>query len=209
MTTLHKVTVFITRRIEGVEALLLLEHPYAGIQLPAGTVEPAETPEAAAWREAREETALRADDLELLAYCGVEESDLPPEKVIVVGDAPTLYARPDAGSPGWAFIPRGARVDVEREQDEWVHVSYREWDHVDASSYVTYQLTGWVRRASLSSRQERHFYHFRCRVKTEPQWRVQTDNHTFTLFWARRDALPELHPFFQPWLGYLARCEDD
>lgn len=40
---LHKVTGFVTRGRE----LLVFRHPTAGVQLPAGTVEAGETPEAA------------------------------------------------------------------------------------------------------------------------------------------------------------------
>jgi 8-oxo-dGTP pyrophosphatase MutT (NUDIX family) len=54
----EKVTAFVTWvSPEGVE-LLLFEHPRAGIQLPAGTVEADEPHATAAAREAREETGL-------------------------------------------------------------------------------------------------------------------------------------------------------
>jgi len=44
MTHLHKVTAFILRPALGGPELLLIQHPYAGIQIPAGTVEPGEDP---------------------------------------------------------------------------------------------------------------------------------------------------------------------
>ena len=44
MTHLHKVTAFILRRAPGGPELLLIQHPHAGIQVPAGTVEPGEDP---------------------------------------------------------------------------------------------------------------------------------------------------------------------
>jgi ADP-ribose pyrophosphatase YjhB (NUDIX family) len=57
MTTgIEKVTAFVTRTLNGRRELLLFQHPYAGIQIPAGTVEPGEAPEAAAIRETQEET---------------------------------------------------------------------------------------------------------------------------------------------------------
>ena len=64
--------------------LLVFSHPdfpAAGIQVPAGTVKPGETPEAAAWREAREETGLEGlclvrflgEQVRDMADCGLDE----------------------------------------------------------------------------------------------------------------------------------------
>jgi len=55
---LHKVTAFITRGSGPAAELLVFRHPAAGIQLPAGTVEPGERFEVAALREAREESGI-------------------------------------------------------------------------------------------------------------------------------------------------------
>ena len=48
--TMHKVAGFVTRDHGGVRQLLVFRHPSAGIQLPAGTVEPEEAVEAARTR---------------------------------------------------------------------------------------------------------------------------------------------------------------
>ena len=69
----EKVYCYITRG----ECLLVFRHldyPEAGIQVPGGTVEPGETPEVAALREAEEETGLR--DLALAGLLGEVECDL-------------------------------------------------------------------------------------------------------------------------------------
>jgi 8-oxo-dGTP pyrophosphatase MutT (NUDIX family) len=58
--TRHKVTCFITRQRRQGQELLLINHPNAGVQIPAGTVEPGEDLETAAIREAVEESGLRA-----------------------------------------------------------------------------------------------------------------------------------------------------
>ncbi|MEM7335281.1 MAG: hypothetical protein AAF490_24600 [Chloroflexota bacterium] len=42
-----KVTAFITRETVNGRELLVFQHPYAGVQLPAGTVDPNEAPETA------------------------------------------------------------------------------------------------------------------------------------------------------------------
>lgn len=49
-----------------------------GIQVPAGTVRPGETPEAAALREAREETGL--NEFEIVRKLGVAEYDISPTR---------------------------------------------------------------------------------------------------------------------------------
>lgn len=57
--------------------LLVFEHPHApeaGIQVPAGTIEPGESPEAAVLREAHEETGLTA--LKLGTFLGEQRRDM-------------------------------------------------------------------------------------------------------------------------------------
>ncbi len=73
--TVHKVTCFITRTQKSGTNLLLFNHPIAGVQIPAGTVNPGEDPVTAAHREAFEETGLT--DLILERALG-EVEDPPP-----------------------------------------------------------------------------------------------------------------------------------
>jgi 8-oxo-dGTP pyrophosphatase MutT (NUDIX family) len=54
-----KATSFITRESEHGCDWALFEHLYAGIQIPAGTVQEEETPAEAAMREAQQETGLK------------------------------------------------------------------------------------------------------------------------------------------------------
>jgi 8-oxo-dGTP pyrophosphatase MutT (NUDIX family) len=101
---LEKVAVFITRGSEGGRQLLLIEHPYAGIQIPAGTVDPGETPEQAAVRETHEETGLSV--FSTIDSLGCEEQTLP-EGFRAVIETTTVYARPDPTSFDWVAFPRG------------------------------------------------------------------------------------------------------
>ena len=55
---LEKVTAFVIRKLASGEELLILQHPTAGFQLPAGTVNPGENPRVAVLREVAEETGL-------------------------------------------------------------------------------------------------------------------------------------------------------
>jgi 8-oxo-dGTP pyrophosphatase MutT (NUDIX family) len=72
----EKVVAYITHR----RRLLVFTHrdfPEAGVQVPAGTVEPGESSEAAVLREAREESGLR--DLALRRYLGERWHVLTPD----------------------------------------------------------------------------------------------------------------------------------
>jgi 8-oxo-dGTP pyrophosphatase MutT (NUDIX family) len=69
----QKVVAYITRRTDRIQ-LLVFEHrdfPEAGLQVPAGTVEPGEDPVAALHREIYEESGLR--DLRLIRKLGESE----------------------------------------------------------------------------------------------------------------------------------------
>ena len=58
----HKILAYITRQRDGATQLLVFTHrdyPEAGVQVPAGTVEPGESIEAALFREVHEESGLR------------------------------------------------------------------------------------------------------------------------------------------------------
>ncbi len=71
----HRVFTYITRDQE----LLIFDHVdqrYLDPQIPGGTVEPAEQPQAAALREAHEETGLVS--LEIISFLGDFETDLAP-----------------------------------------------------------------------------------------------------------------------------------
>lgn len=73
MLVKHKAFAYITRQNQ----LLVFEHPHApeaGIQVPAGTIQPNESPEQAVMREAFEETGLTS--LTLRAFLGETQRDM-------------------------------------------------------------------------------------------------------------------------------------
>jgi 8-oxo-dGTP diphosphatase len=74
----RKAFAYITHRdAEGHQRLIVFSHPHApaaGIQVPAGSMEDGETPEAAALREAHEETGLQ--DLHLAGLLGEQVRDM-------------------------------------------------------------------------------------------------------------------------------------
>jgi 8-oxo-dGTP pyrophosphatase MutT (NUDIX family) len=202
---LEKVTAFVIRRSTATPELLLLEHPYAGIQLPAGTVEVGEPLEKAVLREVAEETGLT--DVTFRAYLGAAEESFPPETRFVV--QPThVYARPDATSFDWAYLRRGIMVTANRHEGAFTQITYTEFAREPDPEYVTMQITGWAPDDALTTVQRRHFFILDFTGQTErdssrERWEAFSDNHTFTLFWAPLAALPALIPPQDQWLMWL------
>ena len=201
---IEKVTAFITRKSStDRDDLLLFEHPYAGIQIPAGTIEDGETPEAAALREAFEETGLTL--LSIRQYLGSKEQKLPEGQRIIL-EPTKVYARPDESSFDWAYLRKGIAVTLSgRRADGFSQVTYEELDSLPNPQYVTMSITGWVPDAVLAEVRRRHFFHLEFEGQSEEKWAVCTDNHHFTLFWASMEALPNIiHPQ-DAWLAFLKK----
>ena len=203
---LEKVTAFITRARPGGDELLLFEHPFAGMQIPAGTVQAGETPREAVLREAAEETGLT--EFFRVQALGCDEGQLAPDQRFVVEES-TVYARPDVTSFDWARLPPGTLVRVERRAAGFSHMLFEEWDRLPDPQYVTYCIGGWVHDEALTDRRRRHFFHLAYRGEQDGRWTVHTDNHEFTLFWAPLAALPPLIPPQDGWLAFLAPLYGD
>jgi 8-oxo-dGTP pyrophosphatase MutT (NUDIX family) len=200
-TTIEKVTAFITRPSADGHDLLLFRHPYAGIQIPGGTVQPGESPEGAAAREAAEETGL--EEVSIHCYLGSHEDQLPEGERIVFRTT-RVYARPDPTSFDWAYLPQGATVQLTgRAGAGFSQVTWVEYDRVPDPQYVSMRITGWVPGDALTEVWRRHFYHLTCHCSPEEEWIVHADHHRFALFWAPLDALPEIIYPQDEWLAYL------
>jgi 8-oxo-dGTP pyrophosphatase MutT (NUDIX family) len=205
----EKVTAFVTRSSGIGRELLLFEHPHAGIQIPAGTVEEEETPEAAVLREVREETGLST--VAIQAYLGCKEYRLP-EGQWLIAEPIRVYARPDATSFDWAYLRRGIRVATSRQANGFSQISYEEPDRMPDPQYISMSITGWVPDEVLADTGRRHFFHLEHLGPAEDRWSMFTDNHLFTLFWAPLSALPDIiHPQDE-WIVFLRRgghlCQD-
>ena len=198
---IEKVTAFVTRTTgEGLE-LLLLEHPYAGVQIPAGTVED-ETPEEAVLREVAEETGI--DLATIASYLGRDEVSLPEGQRIIA--APTkVYARPDTTSFDWATLRKGILVAVNRRADGFSQVTYEEPDRVPDPQFITMAITGWVPDMVLADTVVRHFFHLEYCGPAKARWTAFADNHRFALFWAPITDLPEIISPQDEWLVFLHR----
>lgn len=197
---LEKVTAFVVRTFPTGKELLVLQHPFAGYQLPAGTVNLNETPENAVVREVAEETGLK--NVSITASLGHRDTILPPDRAVLIH--PThVFSRPDPSSFDWIQVSHGLWLDVLRKQDGYTQVRYREADNLPNFSYNTYEFTGWVPDEVLSQTQRRYFYLLQFNGQTPPSWKVNSDWHTFTLSWSPLDDLPDLIPPQDSWLEVL------
>lgn len=196
----EKVTAFVTRATPTGPELLIFEHPYAGFQLPAGTVEAQEPHAAAAAREASEETGLL--DLPPGRLLAVIDETLPDGHALTATTA-QIYSRPEPTSFNWASIRNGILVRVNQIGPEFAQVTYVEHDRrVDPPS-VNFQITGWVYAHTITRQVTRAFYHFPYHGQTPTTWWVDTDNHRFRLFWAALDPLPPIVAPQRWWLDVL------
>jgi 8-oxo-dGTP pyrophosphatase MutT (NUDIX family) len=199
---IEKVTAFVTRNTGNELELLLFEHPNAGIQIPAGTVNPGETPEEAAVREVAEETGLT--NVIISQYLGADEEILPDDQR-VIAEYTKVYARPDLTSFDWAYIRPGITVTLERKLSCFSQIVYQEFDRVPNPQYVTMSIKGWVPDDVLADTRKRHFFHLLLTGQSKDRWTVYADNHRFPPYWAPLNALPDIIPPQDEWLVYLGR----
>ena len=197
MEILEKVTCFIQNK-KG--RLALFKHPYGGIQIPAGTVEPGESAEEAALREAREETGLK--QLQVIKLLGVEDIQLPENEFAVLRQA-IIYSRPDSSSFDWASIRRGIYVNMKGTDGDWCQINYREMNDSRNPEYVSYEITGWTKSELITNHLHRSFYLISAMDETSPSWTVNTDNHTFRLFWGTDEVMSRIQEEQSHWLEYL------
>lgn len=198
----EKVTIFVMGQREGAGELLLLYHPTAGIQLPAGTVEMGESPMAAALREAQEETGLT--ELVWGGMLGVEREELPSTEGVIACSTP-VYTLPDLASAARGELRRGLVVEVVRAARGFLQVRYSETDRYPDPQYVTFELLGWIPTDAVTGGRIRHFAWVTAPDSTPTCWTHFDDHHNFTLRWHRLDALPELVAPQAPWLRYLSK----
>jgi 8-oxo-dGTP pyrophosphatase MutT (NUDIX family) len=196
----EKVTAFVFGQREGVEELLFLYHPHAGVQLPAGTVEAGESATAAGMREAREETGLQ--DLVWGGLLGEEREELA-ESVGVMALTTPVYTRPDLTSWAMGSIRRGFTVEVLRAEEDFLQLRYRETDRYPDPQYVSFELVGWVPAETVAGLRVRYFVWLSSPAQTPLSWMNFEDHHNFMLRWHRREEWPPLVASQAPWMRFV------
>jgi 8-oxo-dGTP pyrophosphatase MutT (NUDIX family) len=197
---LEKVTAFVVRWSPAGYDLLLFDHPNAGVQIPAGTVESDETPAQAVVREAREETGLPS--LRIEQYLGAQDTLLPDDRRLIATTT-TVYAHPTTTSFDWVRLRRGLKVRLERQSHDFAHVTYEEWDSLTTPTYLSYRITGWVPIQTLAAVERRHFFLLSAPPNHQERWVVHDEPHRFALFWAPVSALPAIISPPDTWLAML------
>jgi 8-oxo-dGTP pyrophosphatase MutT (NUDIX family) len=200
MTSIEKVTAFVTAHTSKGTELLLFRHPNAGIQIPAGTVNPGETPDQAVIREVAEETGLV--EIEISRYLSARLEQLPENSRVILKNT-RVYAHPDKSSFDWAHLRPGITVAVLRRAVGFTQICYQEFNQVPDPQYVSMSIQGWVPDEALTQSRRRHFYHLEFNGKSTKEWQVFADHHRLTLFWSPLHDLPDIIPPQDEWLTVL------
>ncbi len=158
LSPILKVTIFAINQ----GRVLVFDHPLAGTQFPAGTVDLGESPESAAVRELAEETGI---DVELVEYLGTtftrREDDLAYTLEAVVAD-------------NGLHIPPGYRVHVLGEDGDEIRFTRRESDHSTEPPQILSESAGLTARQTLTRSIERHF--FKAEVEDAAPWSWEGDD---------------------------------
>lgn len=193
-----KATALITRAA-GRE-LLVFRHPTAGIQLPGGTMEDGETPQMTVLREVREETGLT--QVTIRALLDTDDFALAAGNFMLLQPY-TLLTAPDGGESG-VRLTRGYPVRELDHEGGYLRVSY-EFIERDGALHPDLNRVGWLPQRLLTTRLRRHLFHLTLNAPTPERWTVDTDGHTFTLFWLPLTGSEGLIPVHQ---AYLDRMRD-
>jgi 8-oxo-dGTP pyrophosphatase MutT (NUDIX family) len=201
----EKVTAFVTRECNGVKEILLLRHPRAGVQIPAGTVEDGENHETAVKREVYEETGLR--NVKIEKSLGCVENELG-ENERIIAKTTQVYSRPSLSSIAYKEeLTRGLTVNYNSKHKEFTLVSYIEYDSLSNAACIRCNVAGWVPSEHVIARKTRYFFLLTTLGETAQEWEVNGDReHVFKLFWAPISATPPIIPPQDKWLDYV--CEE-
>lgn len=176
MTVLHKVAAFITRGSGYRQQLLVIDHPDAGLQLPAGTVELNEDPDTAVIREVAEEAGVTA----VARVSKLASFNQLQGKQRVMCETTQLENADFAFRRGWYVR------EIERAGDR-VLVCYEEFEFVNQMpGKVVFSQAGWVPTTAVTDQLVRHLYHMRPTRPLPDEWRADPGDHghaPWRLFW--------------------------
>jgi 8-oxo-dGTP pyrophosphatase MutT (NUDIX family) len=199
---IEKVTAFILRAAQPEPQILVFEHPTAGLQLPAGTVEEGEDPQTAVLREAAEETGLKK--LEVIRKLDAEHQFTTQEEAVLV-QSMRLFVWPARGaSRSGPLFNRGHRFLTFERKVGFTKVKYEDYDLNKKTAKILHTYEGWLPSEFLTHELQRHFYLLRVLEDTPDSWSQLSDQgHTFRLKWAPLLPHPNLIGEQAAWLDHL------
>ena len=187
MAAIVKVTAFCIRG----EQLLVFDHPAAGTQVPAGTVDPEEDPRDAALRELSEETGVF--EPRIVTTLGVIETNLRAGKA---------YALQELEADDGRTVRRGLPVSVTDAGGQTRFV-FEEWDFAERPPKLLDRREGTCVADAVTGTVRRHF--FLCETddeRVEP-WSQRADGWNWTVRWAKIDETLHLSGEQHGWLRLL------
>jgi 8-oxo-dGTP pyrophosphatase MutT (NUDIX family) len=203
---LRKVSIFaFSSRLHG--WLLVFEHPSAGTQVPAGTVDVEEEVLWGAQRELFEESGLDVDRTRFREVA-CSRNQLPVNEYVALRD---LELTQLVGAARSTYkITRGTRVRKMGEVPGGLaEIVYEERDSTTGA--VTLGAAGRVAEASLGGAIERH--HFVVYVDPKecvgPTWEHAADRHVFRYRWVEISTKPELFGEQALWLESVMKHIQD
>ena len=192
---IQKVTAFCVREGE----LLVFDHPTAGTQLPAGTVDPGEDPRDAVAREFTEETGIPEP---IVGRCiGVIEEQVAAHRAYLLN--PALDAEGTEIPRGWPVLLDGANPG------ERMDIRHEVWDWDERPPRLLEQRLATAPHTSLTQRVRRHFYLLDTLEERSEPWRQSSDRSTWQVRWAPLEETLRLAGEQDRWLKILLQYLDN
>jgi len=202
----------VTRRREDIAELLVFQHPTAGIQLPAGTIDDGETPLQAVVREVFEETGLTS--LGSVTSIGLMSAMGARTDRMVVASTP-LYAEPSVDSDTIPItIGMGVEVPTLRrgywcewvsDDGDWRRVAYHYGAVVDGVETLSRKL-GWVPAEFLAADVTREMFHVPVISTTPDRWMHSCEGdglQGYEVFWTPLESPAALVESNRRWLEFV------
>jgi 8-oxo-dGTP pyrophosphatase MutT (NUDIX family) len=199
---IEKVSAFILRSRNNEPEILIFEHPRAGLQIPAGTVELNESPEEALYREVFEETGLKA--VEIIEKIAQEHQFTSKDEAILLQTMRCFGWPAQSAQRKGPLFTRGQRVQVFERKVGFTHINYLEHDYNQEPVELIEQVDGWLPSEMLTQEIIRHFYAVRVKEDTPGSWSQLSDRgQTFNVRWEGLNPDPVLIEAQSEWLQYL------
>ncbi|PKN86832.1 MAG: hypothetical protein CVU46_06455 [Chloroflexi bacterium HGW-Chloroflexi-8] len=203
---IEKVSAFILRPGSSGSEILVLEHPYAGLQIPAGTVEAGESSDAAVLREIQEETGLR--NIEIVQKIGEDQTFTEADEAILTQTMRCFSWPAQTAQRTGPLFTRGIRMKIFERKVGFTHINYEEYDLNLKTPKLIEKVDGWLPSNFLTHEIQRHYYIIQVLEETQETWSHFADRGlTFQMRWVPLNPKPNLISEQLKWLDYLNKWE--